>query len=151
MADPYVTNRGKMVILGCALANVNTPSYWKLALCTAGTTPTVDTNTLSQLTEIAVGNGYSSGGATVARDTSTGWDTLTEDDSNDLASIQLQDVTWSASGGPIPASGDGARYAVLTDDSGNVICWVDFVTARVVSDGQDFEVKDFEIQAVAAS
>lgn len=148
MPDPYISNRLKKLVLSAYFMDQDTPASFKMALCLASTPPTADTNTLADLDEIAIGNGYNTGGATIPRSTS-GFDTLTEDDSGDLASIQVQDVSWTASGGSIPASGAGARYAVLTDDSGNVLCWWDFVTERVVTSGQDFVVKDCELQVLS--
>ncbi len=150
MPDAYVTNRAKMLMLSSFFMDTDSPASFKMALCLASTPPTADTNTLADLDEIAVGNGYNAGGAAIPR-SSSGFDNLTEDDSGDRGLIQIQDVTWTASSGSIPSSGSGARYAVLTDDSGNVLCWWDFVTERVVSDAQDFVVKDCEIQIVSYS
>jgi hypothetical protein len=109
--------------------------------------PGPDINVLTDLTEIAAGNGYTAGGAAVARNTTTGFDSLTEDDTNDLGSIQLQDVTWTASGGSIPSSGNGARYVVLVDDSANVICFWDLDSDVTVTSGQQLTIQDGEIVA----
>lgn len=81
--------------------------------------PGVDTNTLSELSEIAAGNGYSAGGIALTRD-ATGWPTLTEDDTNDRADLVAANGVYTASGGPIPASGAGAAYEVITDDNATV-------------------------------
>lgn len=81
--------------------------------------PGVDTNTLSELSEIAAGNGYTAGGLALSRD-SSGFPTLTEDDTNNLASIVAANGVYTASGGPIPASGAGASYEVLLDDNATV-------------------------------
>ena len=145
MANPYFTNRGLYKMLGYYFGGDTAPSSFKLALCLAATAPNVDKNTLSELSEIAVGNGYNAGGASVARSL-VGFDTLTEDDSNDLAYIQLQTVTWVATGGSLPSSGNGARYAVLVDSSSNIVCWWDFVTDRMVTIGQDLQVIDAQLQ-----
>ncbi len=111
--------------------------------------PGPNTNLLTDLTEIATGNGYSAGGEAVARDITTGFDSLTEDDTNDQAYLQLQNVEWTASGGSIPASGDGIRYPVLVDDAGNVVCFWDLATFDSVSTGQKFTIQDAEISAIA--
>lgn len=114
--------------------------------------PGPKTNVLSDLTEIDNGNGYNAGGKTVSRNTSTGFDTLTEDDSNNLASLQLQNLVWTASGGTLPVPGsEGIRYLVLVDDDAtpNVICFWDLGTYDSVSSGQSFTVQDTEISAIA--
>lgn len=126
------------------------PTNLYLALVTSAAAPTVDTNTFSELTEIAAGNGYTSGGYQLAFN-ATDWDVLTEDDTNDRALAQLKDITWTASGGSVPGSGNGARYAVLTDDnptqgSREILAGFDLVSDRQVSDGQDLTLQDCEIR-----
>jgi hypothetical protein len=113
-------------------------------------TPTQDTNLKSELTEIATGNGYSLGGIAVARN-STDFDVLTEDDTNDWALIQLKDIVWTASGGSIPASGNGARWALLTDAhatpaSREIIAYFDLVSDRTVSSGQTLTLQNCELR-----
>lgn len=110
--------------------------------------PGPDTNILSNLVEIAAGNGYAAGGEAVARNTTTGFDNLVEDDTNDLGKLQLQDITWTASGGSIPSSGDGARYPVLVDDGGNVVCFWDLEADVTVSPGQQLVIEDAELLAM---
>lgn len=145
-----VTNRGKYLFLqGYFRGTLPTNIY--VALCTSATAPTVDHNTLSELTQIAVGNGYTDGGFQLARN-STDFDVLTEDDTGDLALIQAKDVTWTASGGPIPASGNGARWAVFTTDEATVanrqiLAWFDLVSDRTVSDGQPLTLQNCQINA----
>lgn len=117
---------------------------------TSATAPAADTNTLSELTQIATGDGYTDGGYQLSRN-STDWDVWTEDDANDRGLIQLKDITWPASGGPIPASGSGARYAVLTDDnvtvgSREVYFYWDLMADRSVSDSQDLTLQNCELQ-----
>ena len=111
--------------------------------------PGPNTNVLSDLQQIATGNGYNAGGEAVARNVTTGFDNLTEDDSNDQAYLQLQNVEWTASGGSMPASGDGIRYPVLVDDDANVLLWWDLETYDSVSSGQKFTIQDAEISAIA--
>ena len=143
-----VTNRGRYLILEGYFRDDNLPTNFYLALCTDADTPTVDTNVLSDLTEIATGNGYAAGGASINRD-STDFPELTEDDTNDLAFVRLKDMSWTASGGSIPDSGDGARWAVLLDDNATpanrqVIAAADLGSARSVSDGQTLTIEDFK-------
>jgi hypothetical protein len=138
------TNRGKARIFDAYARNTNVPTGFKLALCTAAIAPTADTNVLTDLTEIAAGNAYTAGGQTVTRD-ATGFPTLTEDDAGDQGRLIMRAVAWTASGGPIPASGAGARYAVLVDNANNVIAWWDLTTDRQVSDTQTLTINSAEL------
>ena len=144
------TNKGKMSILDAYFRNNGAPTHFYVALVTDATAPDADTNTLSDLTEIAAGNGYTTGGYELDRN-GTDFDSLNEDDGNDRGDIQIKDVTWSASGGSIPGSGDGARYAVLLDDNGTVgdrevLAYWDLSSDRTVSDGQDLTLQDLELR-----
>jgi hypothetical protein len=144
------TNRGKMRMLGWAYRGATIPTNFYVALVTSATAPTADTNTLSELTEIAAGNGYTSGGIMLNRN-ATDFDVLTEDDTNDRGLIQIKDLVWTASGGPIPASGSGARWAVLTDDnatigSREVLHYFNLVSDRTISSGQTLTLQDCEMR-----
>ncbi len=144
-----VTNRGKYLILGYVFQATALPGHVYMALCTSATAPTQDINTLSQLTQIATGNGYTDGGYELHLN-GTDFDVYTEDDTGDLAKVQAKDVVWTAAGGPIPASGNGARYAVLTDDnvtvgSRQVLAYWDLATDRTVSSGQTLTLQNAEI------
>lgn len=144
------TNKGKMKLLDWALRQATPPTNLYLALVTSATAPTADINTLGELTEIAAGNGYTSGGYQLNMN-STDFDTVTEDDANDRGLIQLKDITWSASGGSIPDTGNGARYAVLTDDnatvgSREVYYYWDLSSDRSVTDGQDLTLQNCELR-----
>jgi hypothetical protein len=144
------TNRGKYLVLQGYFRNTGMPTTFYLALATSATAPTPDTNTFGELTEIAAGNNYNSGGAPVARN-ATDFDVLTEDDTNDRALIQLKDITWTASGGSLPASGGGARYACLLDDnatpaSRQVVATFDLVSDRTVSVGQPLTLQNCEMR-----
>lgn len=145
-----VTNRGKYLLLQEFFRNPTEFTNLYIALITSAAAPTVDTNTFSELTEIAAGNGYTAGGISLSRN-STDFDTLTEDDSGNLASIQIRDVVWTASGGTLPGSGSGARYAILTDDnatqgSRQVIAYWDLTSDRSVSSGQTLTLQNCEIR-----
>lgn len=119
-------------------------------LATNTTPPTPDSNLKPDISEIATGNGYTAGGINVARN-STDWDVQTEDDVNDRALIQLKDIVWTAAGGPIPASGAGARWEILTDQnvtvaSREVIGYWDLVSDRTISDGQTLTLQNSELR-----
>lgn len=144
------TNKGKFRILDIVFRNGTEPTNLYVALVTSAVAPTADTNTLSQLTEIAAGNGYTSGGYQLARN-GTDFDTLTENDTDDRGELQIKDVAWTAAGGNLPASGNGARYAVLTDDNGTVgsrevWAWWDLASDRTVSDGQTLTLQNCELR-----
>lgn len=134
------TNRGKYFILDVFFRGAAEVTNFYVALCTSANTPVADTNLFGDLTEIAAGNGYTAGGYQLTPG-NTDFDVLTEDDTNDRALVQIKDVAWTASGGTIPASGDGARWAVLLDDNGTiasrrVIAFWDLASDQSVSDGQ---------------
>ncbi len=145
-----LTNKGKYNTLDWCFRTNSTPTNLYIALVTSAVAPDADTNTLGQLTQIAVGNGYTDGGYQLTPN-DTDFDVLTEVDASDRADMQIKDVTWSAAGGSIPDSGDGARYAVLTDDNATesareVLGWWDLVSDRTVSNGQDLTLQDLELR-----
>jgi len=144
------TNRGKYMMLGWAYHGEAIPTNFYVALLTDASAPTADSNVMSDHTQIATGTGYTDGGYQLTPG-GTDFDVWTEDDVNDRGLIQLKDIVWTASGGDIPNSGDGARYAVLTDDDGTVAnreiyhYW-DLSSARTVSDGQTLTLQNCEIR-----
>lgn len=143
------TNKGKYRVLEL-LRGATLPTNFYVALLDDASTPTADTNVMSDLTEIAAGNGYSSGGYSLTPN-ATDFDSLTENDTDDRGELQIKDVVWTASGGSIPDTGDGARWAVLTDDHTTVAdreVWqyFDLSENRKVSDGQDLTLQDIEIR-----
>jgi hypothetical protein len=145
------TNKGKAHALASTFQNVWSPTTtYYIALCTSAVAPVADTNTLSQLTEIAAGNGYTAGGKVVARN-ATDFDTLDENDTGDFGSLMIIDQVWTASGGTIPSSGDGARYAVLLDDHATpsareVFAYWDLTSDRSVSSGQTLTLADCDLR-----
>lgn len=146
---PGTTNRGAYRV-GLAWFRNSGPTNFYARLVTAATAPVADTNTASDLTQIAAGNGYTAGGIQLNRN-ATDFDTLVEDDVNDRAYAQLRDLVWTASGGPIPASGAGARYLVLTDDnvtdgSRDVLHYFDLGADRTISDTQTLTIQNAEIR-----
>lgn len=145
------TNKGKFHMLGHAFVAVAVPTNYYVALVTSAVAPTADHNTLGQLTEIAAGNGYTAGGISLTPG-ATDFDVHTEDDANDRGLVQIKDLVWTASGGSIPDSGDGARYAILTDDNATVANreiygYFDLTSDRSVSDGQTLTVQNMEMRA----
>ena len=144
------TNKGKMSILEAYFRNEGSPTNFYVALCTSAVAPTADTNAFSELTEITAGNGYATGGYQLAKN-DTDFDVLTEDDTNDRGYIQVKDIVWTASGGQIPSAGDGARWAVLLDDSvtiasREVYAYWDLSSGRQVSDGQTLSLANSELR-----
>lgn len=147
---PGWTNKGKFNIVEWAFRKMNIPTNLNLALVTSAVAPNADTNTLGELTQIATGNGYADGGYQLNMN-DTDFDSIIEDDTNDRSRIQVKDVAWIATGGSIPASGSGARYAVLTDDNATianreVLIYWDLESDRTVSDGQTLALQDCEIR-----
>jgi len=143
------TNRGKYLMLGYVFRGTTLPTNFYVALVTSAVVPTQDHNTLSQLTEIAAGNGYTTGGYQLTPGT-TDFDVQTENDTSDLALVQIKDVIWTASGGSIPSSGGGARYAVLTDNnvtvgSRQIIAYWSLGSDRTVSSGQTLTLQNCEL------
>jgi hypothetical protein len=127
---PGWTNRGKYNQLGQYYRGETKPTNLYGFLATSAAAPTADTNLKSELTEIAAGHGY-----TV----------------NDRALVMLKDISWIASGGPIPASGGGARWFNLTDDNAtpanrNVYHYFDLTSDRSVVDGQTLTLQNCELR-----
>jgi hypothetical protein len=138
-----------MRLLQWGIQGVSYPANFFVALVRVTNVPTQDTNTLGDLIEITAGNGYTAGGYTLNRD-ATDWPDLAEDDTGDAGTLKAKDVAWSASGGPIPASGLGARYAVLlgpnaTPSLREVLAYWDLAEDRTVSSGQNLTLQDLEL------
>jgi hypothetical protein len=141
------TNRGKKEFLRRFFQD-DLPANVYVALTTD--TPDPDTNVFSDLTEIAAGNGYTTGGFQMSLN-STDFPTSSEDDSLNLGKVLAKKVSWLASGGPIPSSGDGALYVVLLDDNATVAdreVWLywSLSSARSVLAGITLALNDLEVQ-----
>jgi hypothetical protein len=110
------TNRGKYLTLGWAFnaSTVVPPAHLYAAM--VKTFPTALTNVLGSLTE-ADGNGsdYVAGGIQLSRN-ATDFPSLTEDDTNNAATIQIKDLQWTASGGPLPKTGSVVAIVLTTDE-----------------------------------
>ncbi len=149
------TNRGLYVRDEVFFLNAAEPTNFYIALCTNATPPTRTINTLGELTQIATGNGYVTGGYQLARN-STDFDTHTEDDTNHRSIVMIKNVVWTASGGPIPSSGSGARWAVLTDDnatvdSRQVLAYWDLGGDKSVTDGNPLTLADLTLRDTASA
>lgn len=112
-------------------SNASSDTY-KLILATAATFDATAT-TLAGVTytEVASGNGYTTGGATLSNVAVT---TVTTND----AKFDADDVTWSASGGAITAS-----YGILvntTDANSPPVAFIDFGGSQSAGDGTQFIV-----------
>lgn len=112
-------------------ANASSDTY-KVMLCTSATFTAADT-TLAGITktEVANGNGYITGGATLANVAVT---TVTTND----AKFDADDAVWTASGGAITAS-----YGILyndTDASDPPVAFIDFGGSESAGDGTDFKI-----------
>ena len=145
----FLTNRGLKLLAQYALQNVSPPSTFKAILMPSGATATVDVNTISDTSEIPAGNGYTSGGINVAR-SNLGFINLTEDDTNDWATIEVKDCDFQTSGGAIPTSGD-IRYMAITTDEATVanrqiLAIFDLGSAITIPDGKYLHVQDSTIK-----
>lgn len=88
--------------------------------------PSVSNTVLADITEIAAGNGYTTGGVTATVDAST--------QSGGVYSLVLSGVSWTASGGDIATN----RYAVLYNDTSTgdlLIAYADFGVSAVIANG----------------
>lgn len=112
-------------------ANSSADTY-KLMLCTAATFSAADT-TLAGITktEVANGNGYTTGGQAL---TGVSVTTVTTND----AKFTADTVVWSASGGAITST-----YGILyndTDTDDPPLLFIDFGGSESAPDGTDFKV-----------
>jgi hypothetical protein len=98
-----------------------------LKVALTDTAPSKSANTVfADITEIAAGNGYTTGGVTATVTTSS--------QTGGVYSLILSGVTWTAAGGDIATN----RYAVLYNDtaaSKNLIAFVDTGVSAVIANG----------------
>lgn len=145
------TNKGKFRVLGWVFNAVSFPSNFFGALVQASPAPSPGTDTMGgppPLAEVPSGNGYTSGGQSLARN-NTDFPGITEDDTNNRAFIRIKDLTWTASGGNLGP----AAYLVLTDNnttisSREVFVYFDFNTSVTVSPGQSLTLQNTEMRAI---
>jgi len=145
-----LTNKFKYQVLNWVFEGqeANVPATFFIPLYTSTTAPNPDHNVIGDMEEAPAGNGYTAGGVEVTA--ATDFDSLTEDDSGDKATVQVVDVTWTASGGIIPGSGGDLFYAGLTDAnattaSRELYAMWSLGSDRTVSDGQELTLQDCEI------
>jgi len=134
------TNKAKAEMLLAFVRGAALPSSFYFVLVTSATAPNADTNILSDLTEIAAGNGYTSGGIQLAKNATSFPGSTPEDDTNNKGTLGIKSVPITASGGNIPASGNPARYAVITGPgstigSRKVYFWFDLGSNQTIADG----------------
>lgn len=139
-----LTNRGIARRDGAFWRGQTQPVSFYLHLITSPL-PTRATNTLSQLTQIANGNGYSTAGINFARNT-TDFPELTEDDVANFVTVRLRDIVITASGGTMPPDFNGARAIVICDDNAtvtnrDVLAWWDFPGPVVISNTQTLMIE----------
>lgn len=93
--------------------------------------------------EVANGNGYTTGGETVAL-SNVGFDVLSDDSANNRQYLQLADVSWTASGGSITAAG----AALVMTDGGTDKVWAifDFSGSVTASDGGTLTMQNCELR-----
>jgi len=144
------TNRWKFRQAQSLYGGTALPTQFHIALGTNVTPPTVDSNTMSDVSEIAAGNGYTSGGQVLTRD-STGFPTISEDDVNNWARAVIRVFSFTASGGTLPASGGAINWVLITGPGAVVAdreIYHFFQTAAPVSlaSGQTWEVTGAEIR-----
>ena len=142
---PGFTTKFYYEILAGFFTGSQLPASFFLALVTDDNAPGPDTKTLSQLTEIATGNGYIAGGVPISR-AAASFPMLLEDDVNQKGVAGLKDIILTGNGGPIPRTGKGARYAVLTGPGAvigdrKVYLYDDLVVDKNVSKGQDLRME----------
>lgn len=97
-----------------------------LKVALTNTAPSLSNTVLGDITEIAAGNGYTTGGVTATVDSSS--------QSGGVYSLVLSGISWTASGGDIAAN----RYAVLYNDtaaSDPLIAYADFGVSAVIASG----------------
>ena len=141
-----ITNRGKLRILQGFFRESFLQTGFTIVLVTADNIPTVDTNLMSELTEIVAGNGYISGGVAISRDV-IGFPTELENDAGDLSTITMKDVIFTASGGTLPLSGNGVKFAILADNNATlanreVFAFAEFTTVSILFDTQILSIKN---------
>jgi hypothetical protein len=90
------------------------PTNFYIALIASAVAPNQSTATLGQLTQVAAGNGYPSGGYPLNPNSADFYDSGV---TSHKGYQKIRNIQVSANGGPIPASGSVPKYAVLTDDN----------------------------------
>lgn len=87
--------------------------------------------------EIPTNNGYTQGAKTLG--------SVTWTESSGVLTFDAADVTWTASGGPIPSSGDCTDAVIYSETSSSpdadlLMCSIDFDGAQSAGSGTDFKI-----------
>lgn len=131
MANTW-TDYGINRMLDITFRGATAPTGCTVRLLSSLPTNEVDVEAFSALSEVATGNGYTQGGETVAL-SSSGFDVLSDDASNNRQFLQLADVEWTASGGSISAVG---AALVMADPLGAYV-WAIFDFGGTVTAAAD--------------
>lgn len=122
------------------------PTAAKVILLNTMTGADADATTASGVTEIAAGNGYSTGGLSVALNST---DLAHSDDAaNNRQDITMIDKAWTASGGSISAVG----AALIVTEGGSDFVWavLDFGGTVTVTDGGTLTLTGCEFRVAVA-
>jgi hypothetical protein len=119
--NKYVLNLGK--------GSINWTSHaFKIALSNTAPTPSTD-ESIGDITQIANGNGYATGGASVPNTSIS--------QAGGTATVLGDSVTWTATGGSMAA----LRYAVLYDvTTGYLVGFWDYGSSVTITVGNTFSV-----------
>lgn len=107
-----------------------TTDTWKAVIHTDAPTVATD-NSVSDLTQIAGNNGYTTGGENITFNSTRSGGTVT---------ATATDVVWTASGGNLGSS-TTARYVSIYDDTSagdNLLCSYDYGSTFTVASGETF-------------
>jgi hypothetical protein len=107
-----------------------TTDTWKAVIHTDAPVATTD-NSVSDLTQIAGNNGYTTGGSDITFNSTRTTDTVT---------ATATDVVWTASGGNLGSSTTG-QYVSIYDDtsaSDNLLCSYNYGATFTVANGETF-------------
>jgi hypothetical protein len=122
------------------LIDMDTDTF-KICLMATGFTFNKDTHatwTDVSASELANGNGYTTGGQSLANST------VTEDDANDRAGITFDDASWTASGGSIGPTPGAIIFDDTTSDD-TIVGYIDFSTERTVTAGNILSVQSIAV------
>jgi hypothetical protein len=138
-----VTDAGKTILLNNSFKGSTVAADYHLILISDVSGVDRDLTTLAGVTELPTGAGYTAGGKSIAYSAIT----VTDVGGTPGAKAVIDDQQWDATG-TFPASGTGARYAVLADgttSSDNIIAWFDLTEARTLTSGQFLKLSGCEV------
>jgi len=92
--------------------------------------------------ELATGNGYTAGGATL------GGVAVTEDDTDDRTEITWTNATWAASNGAIGPTPGAIIYddTVAAPTAKPIVCYIDFGGDQTQADGGTATISNLEVR-----